>query len=103
MHLREWTEPGFWRWRKNLALRRPGKIEGRNISINGNQIVVRITDCETQKAIAKAGVADCGIVTIQTYEGIISGLFNGDISVHVAHTKNLNHGDDCCEVIITRK
>jgi hypothetical protein len=79
------------------------KIEGRNISINGNQIIVRVTDCETQKAIAKAGVADCGIVTIQTYEGIISGLFNGDIHVHVAHTKNLNHGDDCCEVIITGK
>jgi len=77
------------------------KIEGREVSINDGKIVVRITDCETQKAIAKAGVADCGIVTIQTYEGIINGLFDKNISVKVAHTKNLNHGDDCCEVIIT--
>jgi hypothetical protein len=79
------------------------KIEGRQIFMNGEQIIVRITDCETQKAIAKAGIADCGIVTVHSYEGIISGLFNRDIQAHVAHTKNLNHGDDCCEVIITRK
>jgi len=79
------------------------KIEGRDVSIEGDQITVRITDCETQKAIAKAGVADCGIVTEQTYQGIISGLFDKDINVHVAHTKNLNHGDECCEVVITRK
>ena len=79
------------------------KIAGREVSMSGDQITVRITDCETQKAIAKAGVADCGIVTVQSYEGIISGLFDKDIDVHVAHTKNLNHGDDCCEVIITRK
>jgi len=79
------------------------KIEGREVSINGDQITVRITDCETQKAIAKAGVADCGIVTVQSYEGIIGGLFDKDINVHVAHTKNLNHGDNCCEVIITRR
>jgi hypothetical protein len=78
-------------------------MEGREVSLSGDQITVRITDCETQKAIAKAGVADCGIVTIQSYEGIIGGLFGGDIPVHVAHTKNLNHGDECCEVIITRK
>jgi hypothetical protein len=79
------------------------KIAGREVSVQGNQIIVRVTDCETQKAIAKAGVADCGIVTIQTYEGIIGGLFNGEIQAHVAHTKNLNHGDDCCEVIVTGK
>lgn len=79
------------------------KIEGRDVTVEGDQITVRITDCETQKAIAKAGVADCGIVTVQSYEGIIGGLFDRDVNVHVAHTKNLNHGDDCCEVIITRK
>lgn len=79
------------------------KIEGREISVEGNQIIVRITDCETQKAIAKAGVADCGIVTIHTYEGMISALFDKSVAVHVAHTKNLNHGDECCEVVITRK
>ena len=78
------------------------KIEGREITVKGDQIIVRITDCETQKAIAKAGVADCGIVTVYTYEGIISSLFDKAISVQVAHTKNLNRGDDCCEVIITR-
>lgn len=79
------------------------KIEGWEISMNGNQIIVRITDCETQKVIAKAGIADCVIITVPSYEGIINGLFNGDVHAHVAHTKNLNHGDDCCEVIITRK
>jgi predicted hydrocarbon binding protein len=79
------------------------KIKGREVSINSDQIIVRITDCETQKAIAKAGIADCGIVTVQSYQGIISGLFDKDVNVNVAHTKNLNHGDDCCEVIITKK
>jgi hypothetical protein len=79
------------------------KIEGRKISMKNDQIIFRITDCETQKAIAKAGVADCGIVTVQSYEGMIGGLFNRSIQVNVAHTKNLNHGDECCEVIITRK
>lgn len=79
------------------------KIEGRKITIEDDTITVRITDCETQKAIAKAGVADCGIVTVYTYEKIIGGLFDNEINVHVAHTKNLNHGDDCCEVVITRK
>lgn len=79
------------------------RIEGRELSINGDQIIFRITDCETQKAIAKAGVADCGIVTVQTYEGITNGLFDRQVSIDVAHTRNLNHGDECCEIIITRK
>lgn len=79
------------------------KIEGRELSIHDDQIIIRITDCETQKAIAMAGIADCGIVTVHTYKGIINGLFDNSIDVDVAHTKNLNHGDDCCEVIITRK
>ncbi len=79
------------------------KIDGREISLNGDQIIIRITDCETQKAIAKAGVADCGIATVQTYKGMISGLFERKVDVDVTHTKNLNRGDDCCEIIITRK
>jgi len=78
-------------------------IKGRNVSVEGDRIIVRITDCETQKAIAKAGVADCGIVTIQSYQGVIGGLFGSEVRVDVAHTKNLNHGDDCCEVIVTRR
>ena len=79
------------------------KIEGREITVEGDRIIVRVTDCETQKAIAKAGVADCGIVTVQTYQGIIKALFDNSVEAHVAHTKNLNRGDACCEVIITRK
>ncbi len=79
------------------------RIEGRELSINGDRIIFRITDCETQRAIAKAGVADCGIVTVQTYEGITSGLFDKQITINVEHTKNLNHGADCCEIVITRK
>ena len=78
------------------------KIEGRQITQQNDRITIRITDCETQKAIAKAGVADCGIVTRETYEGIIAGLFDRSVDAHVAHTKNLNHGDECCEVVITR-
>jgi predicted hydrocarbon binding protein len=65
-------------------------IQGRNVSVDGGRMVVRITDCETQKA----GVADYGI---------IAGLFGKDIQVNVAHAKNLSHGDDCCEVVITRR
>jgi hypothetical protein len=79
------------------------KIEGRKVYIEDDKITIRITDCETQKAIAKAGVADCGIVTIQSYQGIISGLFDNKILVDVSHTKNLNRGDDCCEVVVRRK
>ena len=78
------------------------KIEGRQVTQQGDRIIIRITDCETQKAIAKAGVADCGIVTVQSYQGIIAGLFEKQVAVEVAHTKNLNHGDECCEVVITR-
>lgn len=78
------------------------RIEGREISVQDEKIVIRITDCETQKAIAKAGVADCGIVTKETYEGIIAGLFDRGVRAQVAHTRNLNHGDECCEVVITR-
>ena len=84
-------------------LSRLTKMEGRTISVRDGKIILRVTDCETQKAIAKAGVADCGIVTIQTYQGIIKGLFGNEIDVDVIHTKNLNSGADCCEVIVTRK
>jgi hypothetical protein len=79
------------------------KIEGREVSIEDGKIIVRVTDCETQKAIAKAGVADCGIATVQSYQGIIGGLFGKEFIVDVAHTKNLNHGDEYCEVVVTRK
>lgn len=50
------------------------RIEGRKLSFNGDQIIFRMTNCETQKAIAKASVVDCGIVTVQSYEGITNGL-----------------------------
>ena len=79
------------------------KIEGREVSIEDGKIIIHVTDCETQRAIAKAGVADCGIATVQSYQGIIGGLFNNEILVDVAHTKNLNHGDEYCEVVVTRK
>ncbi|MGI6548452.1 MAG: DUF6125 family protein [Syntrophomonadales bacterium] len=78
------------------------KIEGRQVSLDGNAIRIRVTDCETQKMIAKAGVADCGIVTVYSYEQLAQGLFARTISVSVKHLKNLNHGDDCCEVLIVK-
>jgi len=78
-------------------------IERRNVSVESGVITVRVTDCENQKAIAKAGVADCGIVTVQTYRGLTRGLFGKGMDVLVEHTKNLNHGDDCCEVMISRE
>ena len=77
------------------------KIEGRDVTVKDNAIVVRVTDCETQKMIAKAGIADCGIVTIQTYEGIFRGLFGKDKTIQVEHRKNLNRGDDSCEVVVS--
>ncbi len=76
------------------------KIEGREAVIEDDRIIVRVTDCETQKMIAKAGIADCGIVTVQTYDGIFKGLFGKDKNISVTHSKNLNRGDECCEVII---
>jgi hypothetical protein len=78
------------------------KIEGREVSIKSDIITIRVTDCETQKAIAKAGIADCGIVTVQTYQGLMRGLFGKEMDVFVQHTKNLNQGDDCCEVVISK-
>jgi hypothetical protein len=79
------------------------KIEGREVSIEEDRIVIRVTDCETQKAIAKANVADCGIVTVHTYQGLVKGLFDKDFDIEVEHTQNLNHGDPCCEVVIKRR
>jgi len=78
------------------------KIVGRSVIVEGNSVIVRATDCETQKAIAKAGIADCGIVTIETYKNLVKGLFNNEIEIDVEHTRNLNQGDDCCEVIISK-
>jgi hypothetical protein len=77
------------------------KIEGREVSVRSDGITIRVTDCEAQKAIAKAGIADCGIVTVQTYQGLTRGLFGKEMGVLVRHTKNLNQGDDCCEVVIS--
>jgi hypothetical protein len=79
------------------------KIEGRSVSVVDDMITVKVTDCETQKAIAKAGVADCGIATIQTYQGLARGLFGKDFKLTVSHTRNLNRGDAYCEVVISRK
>jgi len=78
------------------------KIEGRQVTLEKERIVVRITECETQKAIAKANVADCGIVTVYTYQGLARGLFDNEFEIDVQHTQNLNHGDPCCEVVISR-
>ena len=78
------------------------KIEGREVFVKSDSITIRVTDCEAQKAIAKAGIADCGIVTVQTYQGLMRGLFGKEMDVSVQHTKNLNQGDDCCEVVISR-
>ena len=78
------------------------KIEGREVKVSADTITVRVTDCETQRAIAKAGVADCGIVTVQTYQELTRGLFDKDMGITVEHTKNLNQGDDCCEVVVKK-
>jgi len=78
------------------------KIEDREIEMCEGTITVRAKDCAIQKAIAKAGIADCGIVTVQTYQGIAAGLFGKEFIVSVEHTQNLNHGDECCEVVISR-
>jgi predicted hydrocarbon binding protein len=79
------------------------KMEGRTVSVESDTITVRVTDCETQRAIAKAGIADCGIATVQSYQGLIRGLFGKEMDALVHHTKNLNQGDDCCEVVISRQ
>ncbi len=76
-------------------------MEGRSVTFAGNNITVKVTDCETQKAIAKAGVADCGIATVETYQGLARGIFGKDFPLNVAHMKNLNRGDAFCEVVIS--
>lgn len=77
------------------------KIEGRKVIIDNGTITIQVTDCEVQKAIAKAGVADCGIATVHTYEGLVRGLFGKAVNANVKHTKNLNRGDECCEVVVS--
>jgi len=77
------------------------KIEGRKVIIDNGTITIQVTDCEVQKAIAKAGVADCGIATVHTYEGLVRGLFGKAVNATVKHTKNLNRGDECCEVVVS--
>jgi hypothetical protein len=77
-------------------------IRGREVTVEGDMIYVRVSDCEVQKAIAKAGVADCGIATLETYKGVARGLFGKEMGVDVKHTKNLNKGDEICEVVISR-
>ena len=62
-----------------------------------------MTNCETQKAIAKVGIADCGIVTIQTYQELKRYLFGKEMDVLVTHTKNLNKDNDCCEGVISKQ
>ncbi len=79
------------------------KIEGRKIKIEGDIITVQTKDCEVQNAIAKAGIADCGIATVHTYQGLIKGLFGKEMNLLIRHTKNLNQGDDCCEVVISKQ
>jgi hypothetical protein len=79
------------------------KMNGRSITVNGENITVSVTDCEAQKAIAKAGIADCGIVTMVTYRCLARGLFGKDFEINTSHTKNLNHGDGCCEVVLCRR
>jgi len=78
------------------------KIEGRKVIIESDVITIQVTDCENQRAIAKAGIADCGIATVQSYQGLAKGLFGKEMEVLVRHTKNLNQGDDCCEVVVSK-
>ena len=91
--------PGSFLDALEIALNLLG-MRGRSVSMEGNAIIVRVTDCDIQKAIAKAGIADCGIATVETYKGLAHGVFGKKIDIVVRHTKNLNHGDDCCEVVI---
>ncbi|MGD2126402.1 MAG: DUF6125 family protein [Desulfobacteraceae bacterium] len=77
-------------------------IKGREVNVDGDMITVRVTDCEVQKAIAKAGIADCGIVTVYTYKGVAQALFGKQMEISVEHTKNLNRGDEYCEVVISK-
>jgi predicted hydrocarbon binding protein len=79
------------------------KIEGRKVIVESNTITIQVTDCENQRAIAKAGIADCGIATVHSYQGLIKGLFGKEMEVLVQHTKNLNQGDDCCEVVVSKQ
>ena len=78
-------------------------IANREVSVRRDMITIRVADCDMQKAIAKAGVADCGIVTDQTYRGVARGLFGREMEISVQHTKNLNRGDEYCEVVIFTK
>jgi HJR/Mrr/RecB family endonuclease len=59
------------------------KIESRKVYVEADTIRVQVADCEIQKAIAKAGIADCGIATVHTYQGLMRGLFGKEMDVLV--------------------
>ena len=51
-------------------------VESREVINDKGNIIIRVSECEVQKVIAKAGVADCGIVTVQNMKesrGVYSG------------------------------
>lgn len=77
-------------------------IGGREVTVKDGVITVRVTDCEMRRMIVKAGVAECGIATTATYQSMAEGIFGKDVGITVEHTKNLDRGDDICEVCIAR-
>jgi hypothetical protein len=41
-------------------------------------------------------------VTVQSHQELIRAIFEKDVGVTVEHTKNLNRGDKCCEVVVKK-
>lgn len=94
----QWPDSFLW---AQEVLWRLMNIRGRKVEVDGPVITVATADCEVQRMIAKAGVADCGIATRATYQGLAKGLFGKDFEIRVDHLKNLNRGADECRVAIT--
>jgi hypothetical protein len=48
----------------------------------------------------KARIADYGIATIESITALTRGVFGKETEINVRHTKNRNHGDDCCKLVV---
>ena len=66
--------------------------------IMNTKMMFKFTDPSMKKNIMGEKTMD--LSRAQLLE-IVRGLFGKDANVTVKHTKNLNRGDECCEVVVS--
>lgn len=75
-------------------------VKGRMFTVKNDEIIMRASECEIQKAVAAAGIADCGILTQIVLQHLAKGLFGKEINFTVEQLKKMPDGDPYCEALI---